>query len=81
MRAANIPESMIGNAETIVIGHPDTNENDVHALITHGLEGEKRFSIRCELEEGDLHDLSNGGAVWVTFFSEEVPEFMIFTQR
>lgn len=80
MKAAKIPQYMTAGAEIQVIGHPDTDEHDVHALVTRGVEGEKRFSVRCELEDGDLEQLARGGGVWLTFFSEQIPPFMVFTE-
>jgi hypothetical protein len=80
MRPTPIPDHEIWEGATRkVILPPDgdmTNPDiaPVEALVDRSPSlGSVRLSVRCELEDDDLHQLQAGGTVWITFWGGMVP--------
>ena len=73
MRTTPIPpEAVWPGARAETIGPPPTHPGlpAVDAVVDwpDSLPGQPRFTVRCELEPGDLSKLAAGGHVWISFY-------------
>lgn len=80
MKVISIPDEMLGDSRYTTIQREDHPFIDIKVLETTSPDGEKRHSVMIEVESEDLVNIiENAGHVWLTFFSEKIPEFMAFT--
>lgn len=83
MRPIPIPDAAIWDgARRVVFAAPggdllDPNIAPVEALVDHSdATGTTRVSVMCQLEDGDLVKLAEGGHVWVSFYGG-LPPFSV----
>lgn len=83
MRPAPIPEEAVWEGgRRLVFAAPDgdlTNPDiaPVEAIVDRSdTTGNVRISVRCQLEDGDLVKLAQGGYVWVSFYGG-IPVFSV----
>lgn len=80
MKVVSVTDEMLGTADHTLLVREDNPFEDIKVLVTKGIDGAKRYSVRCELEAEDLTNImEHAGSVWLTFFAKDIPEFMIFT--
>lgn len=80
VKVIDIPDDILQNSQYITLMREDQPEDDLRVLVTTGVKGDKNYSVRCRLEEEDIRNiLDKNGNLWITFYTEKIPEFMVFT--
>lgn len=82
VKIVSISDDLLGGSDSMIIQREGIDSDNLRVLVTRDSDQNKRYHVRLELEPKDIENLiKHGGSAWLTFYSEEFPEFSIFTTK